>query len=258
MATMTGYSVPFIYGIWYYIPFNRNGSRFHFKKTAVDLKKLFTVMYNGSSEMISFLASGVTALIMNHLAYDLYKEAGVSVVSVFLFIQFLIMAVFLAMTASTEPAISYGYGEKDFERVRLIYRLSIAWTAIFSVISFAAVFFFGKQIVGIFFDSTGEDRMFYELGCLSMVCIVPASLVTGFNIFISGLFTSFQNGTVSALLSGLRTFILFIAAMYGLTYLLGGTGLWLSWFGAELPCLVVSIAFLMKYIKEYLYGINDT
>lgn len=258
LATMIGYSVPFIYGIWFYIPCNRNGSRFHFRRTAFDLKKISSVMYNGSSEMVSFLANGITALIMNHLAYDLYREAGVSVVSVFLFIQFLIMAVFLAMTASAEPAVSYRYGEKDFPGVRHICRLSIAWTAIFSIMSFAALFLFRGQIVGIFFDSTGEDRMFYELGCLSMTCSIPATLVTGFNIIISGLFTAFQNGTVSALLSGLRTFFFFIAAMYGLTFLLGGTGLWLSWFGAELPCLLVSIVFLIKYRKAYLYGINDT
>ncbi|MBO4903368.1 MAG: hypothetical protein J5518_11300 [Lachnospiraceae bacterium] len=250
-ATMIGYAIPVAYALFFYLNLNGKGSSFRFRVAKPMVKRVVLSMYNGSSEMVSNLANGVTALIMNHLAYRFYREAGVSVVSVFLYIQFMIMAVFMGMTSTVEPLISYHYGAKDYERGRKIYSLSMQLTVIFTVVLTVVMGLFYRNFVGIFFENAGEQQIFYEIGCVSLKFAIPACLLTGFNILICGLFTAYGNGTVSAILSILRTLVFLVAAMYTLPLLLPNDGLWLSWFGAELPALIVSVILLSHYKERY-------
>lgn len=67
------------------------------------------------------------------------------------------------------------------------------------------------------------------------------------------MFTAFSNGKVSALLSLLRTFIFFALGMIFLPKLMGVNGVWLVIPFAEVITLIVSIAFIYKYRKEYMY-----
>ncbi len=250
-ATMIGYALPCVYALFFYLTKKPWGSSFRFCRYRLMPKRLLYALYNGSSEMVTNLANGVTALIMNHLAYRYFTEIGVSVVSVYLYIQFLIMAVFMGMTAALEPLISYTYGSKNHPRGRRIYGMALRMTGIFSAVIFAVMVFFYKDIVRIFFAKTGGEAQFYTLACESLAFVLPACLITGFNIFISGLFTAYGNGTVSAVLSGLRTFVFLVAAMYLLTAFWQAEGLWLSWFGAEVPSLIVGIIFLLCYRTKY-------
>ncbi|MCR5501094.1 MAG: hypothetical protein K6F31_11965 [Acetatifactor sp.] len=253
-ATMIGYSLPCLYGLYFYMPGNKNGSHFRFAFVRIELKKVALALCNGSSEMVSNLASGVTALVMNHLAYRFYNEAGVSVVSVFLYVQFMVMAVFLGLTAATEPLMSYNYGEKNFARGKKIFNLSLAWTLLLSALACILLALLYKPVVAIFFSPMGETLAFYELGCRSLLFAVPACLLMGFNIFISGFFTAYLNGAVSAFLSVLRTLVFLVLCMFALAYVMGGDGLWLSWAAAEFLSLFASIFFLQKYKKRYLDG----
>ena len=107
-----------------------------------------------------------------------------------------------------------------------------------------------RQVVGVFFDGYGEEMPFYDLACRSILFMIPACLITGFNIFISGLFTAYSNGTVSMILSTLRTFVLLAAAMFLLSFLAGTDGLWGSWFAAEAIALVVSI-FVLRGLSPF-------
>ncbi len=254
IATAIGYSVAPVYALWFYASSNQNGSIYRFRITRISMRKIFPVMYNGSSEMVSNLANGVTALIMNHLAYRYYKEVGVSVVSVFLYVQFLIMAIFMGMTSATEPVFAYHDGSGNIPMRKKIFRLSLLWTSVFSIFLFVITLLFHQQISALFFSPSDESSVgFYELACRCLLYAAPACLVVGFNIFASGLFTAFSNGTVSAILSVLRTFVILIACMYGMIAIMGPEGLWASWLASELLSLIVSILFIVLWRKKYKY-----
>ncbi|MBP5384078.1 MAG: hypothetical protein J6Y57_03775 [Lachnospiraceae bacterium] len=250
-ATMIGCSVLCIYALFFYLHIGGRGSSFRFRLMKPMPKRILVALYNGSSEMVTNLAGAVTALVMNRLAYSFFREAGVSVVSVYLYVQFMIMAVFMGTASAMEPLISYHYGAGNFERGRKIYRLGMLLVTIFTVVLFVIVSLFHADIAGIFFQPTGERRAFYELGAESLAIVAPACLFTGYNIYICGLFTAYGNGTVSAVLSVLRTLVFLLASLYLLSYFWSAQGLWLSWLGAEVPSLIVSLLFLFKYRAKY-------
>lgn len=248
LATAIGYIVPVLYGLWYYSPAGSSSYRLRLAKP--EPRKLLLLCWNGSSEMVSTLASGVTALFMNRLVFRFYGDMGVSVVSVFLYVQFILMAVFLGMTAAVEPLFSYHYGTGNIPMRKKLFRLSMQLTAIFSVLITVLLALFYRQAAAGFFppDTAAE---FYELTCRSLLFSLPACLVTGFNIFASGLFTAFSNGAVSALLSCLRTFVILSLSLFALCAIFGADGLWASWWVTEALSLILSIALLLKYRRRY-------
>ena len=248
LATAIGYIIPVLYAFWFYSPVG--SSTYHLRLAKPEPKKLLFLCYNGSSEMISNLAAGLTALFMNRLVYRFYGEMGVSVVSVFLYAQFIVMAVFMGMTTAVEPLFSYHYGTGNVPMRKKLFRLSIRLTAIFSVLLTAAAALLYRQVAAVFFppESAGD---FYALTCRCLVFALPACLIVGFNIFASGLFTAFSNGAISALLSCVRTFAILTLCLFGLSALFGADGLWVSWSAAEALSLILSVVLLLTYRSRY-------
>lgn len=249
IATIIGYIVPVLYAIYFYPPIGN--SKYHFSFTKIEFKKIIKLCYNGSSEMVSNLAAGVTALFMNWLAYRFHGDIGVSVVSVFLYVQFIVMAIFMGLTTAVEPLFSYHYGNGNVPMRKKIFKLSIILTSIFTVFVTIFIALFYSNIAGIFFEPVGESKEFFDLTCKCLIFTIPACIFTGFNIFASGMFTAFSNGAISALLSCVRTFVILSACIFGLSAIFGSGGLWASWGVSEAISLVLSIAMIFKYKRKY-------
>ena len=248
IATVMGYVIPILYALVFYSP--KGGSKYHFRVTGIPLRKLSALCANGSSEMVSNLAAGVTALFMNHMAFRFYGDVGVSVVSVFLYVQFIVMAVFMGMTTAVEPLFSYHLGTGNTGMRKKIYQLSVRWIAVFSVVITALLTVFNAPVVSVFFKDGGDTKAFYDLARKCLYYSVPACLFVGYSIFVSGVFTAFSNGAVSALLSGMRTFVFLTACIFGLSAAFKGDGLWVAWPAAELMSFVFSIAVVLYYRKR--------
>ena len=248
IATVIGYCSTIAYALWFYVLARK--SSYHLEAAMPDPREIGSVCFNGSSDMVSNLAQGVTVLFMNHLAYRCYGEEGVSALTVVTYVQVLIMMVFMGFTSAVEPVFSYHYGSGNTGMRKRVYRLSMLWTVALGAALTLLLLLFRAQVIGIFFK---PGTRFYEIARLGYLISLPACLFVGINIFGSGLFTAFSNGFVSGMLSLLRTFVVLTACLYGLTALFGGPGLWSAWPAAELICVVITLLILRKYRGKYQY-----
>ena len=248
IATVIGYCTTIAYAIWFYVIARK--SSYHLELAKPDLKEIGFICFNGSSDMISNLAQGVTVLFMNHLAYRCYGEVGVSALTVVTYVQVLIMMVFMGFTSAVEPVFSYHYGSGNTEMRRKVYRLSIRWCLVLGAAIMLLLFVFRRQVIDVFFD---PGTSFFDIASLGYLISLPACLFVGVNIFGSGLFTAFSNGLVSGFLSFVRTFLILTACLYGLTAFFGGPGLWSAWPAAEFFSCLVTVFFLRKYRSRYQY-----
>jgi Na+-driven multidrug efflux pump len=99
------------------------------------MKEIGGICFNGSSDMVSNLAEGITVLFMNHLAYRCYGEVGVSALAVVTYVQVLISMVFMGYTSAVEPVFSYHYGSGNVEMRQRVFRLSIRWLIALGVVT---------------------------------------------------------------------------------------------------------------------------
>lgn len=248
IATVIGYCSTIAYAVYFYGIARK--SSYHLELAKPDIKEIGKICFNGSSDMVSNLAEGITVLFMNHLAYRCYGEVGVSALAVITYIQVLISMVFMGYTSAVEPVFSFHYGSGNTEMRKRVFHLSILWNLVLGIVTMLLLFAFRSRIVGIFFKKGTE---FYNIASLGYLIILPACLFIGINIFGSGLFTAFGNGVISGLLSLIRSFLVLTCCLYGLTVLFGGPGLWSAWPAAELISLFITAAVLKKYRSRYQY-----
>ena len=248
IATVIGYSSTVVYAFFYYIVAKK--SRYKFKFIKINLKEIGQISFNGSSDMISNLAGGITSLVMNHLAFKYYGEIGVSALSIVLYFQFLIEAIFMGFTSAVEPIFSFHYGTGNTDMRKKVFKLTNTWILIVAIISSIIVYVFNKNIVSIFFK---EGTEIFNITQLGLKIFVFASAFLGYNTFFSGLFTAFSNGVISGILSFLRSLVILVICLYLLSYLFGGIGLWIAWTVSEIISFAVSIVFVLKYKNKYEY-----
>ena len=128
IATVIGYGSTIVYALWFYVIARK--SSYQLELARPDMREIGGICFNGSSDMISNLAEGVTVLFMNHLAYRCYGEVGVSALAVITYVQVLISMVFMGYTSAVEPVFSYHYGSGNVEMRRRVFRLSLLWNLI--------------------------------------------------------------------------------------------------------------------------------
>lgn len=248
LATVIGYSSTIIFAFFYYIIAKR--SKYTIKFTKLNLREIGVISFNGSSDMISNLAGAVTTMIMNHIAGKYYGEIGVSSLSIVFYLQFFIEAIYMGFTSAVEPVFSYHYGSGNVSERKNVFKLSNIWIFLISILIMAIVFIFNDEIVSIFFK---EGTEIYNITKLGLNISILATIFCGYNTFYSGLFTAFSNGIVSGFLSVIRSLVILVICLFGLSYLFKGIGLWISWPTAEALALIISIIFIIKYKKKYNY-----
>ena len=248
-ATVIGYCSTIIYAVWFYIIGGKSSYKLELARP--DLREIGAVCFNGSSDMVSNLAGGVSVLIMNHLAYRCYREIGVSALSVITYMQFLIEAVFMGFTTAVEPIFSYHYGSGNVAMRKKVYKYSVQWCFLLGAVLIIVLFLLRGVITGIYFK---PDTEFYRISMLGYMISLPACLFSGYNQFGSGLFTAFSNGIISGFLSLVRTFIVLILCLFLLTALFSGPGLWSAWPAAEFISFIITAVFLWKYREKYKYA----
>lgn len=251
LATCVSYALPAMVGVIY---FSRKSNVLCFVKPKFNMKLILDSCMNGSSEMVAQMSGAVTTFLYNAAMLKFLGEDGVASITIILYVQFLLNSAYIGFTSGVSPRISYNYGSKDDEQLRKIVKYSFTIVSVFAVFIFMSSRSFSNIIIGMF---SPKGTALYDITLNGFMIFSFNFLVVGMNIFTSGMFTSFSNGKVSALLSILRTFILFTIGIIILPKFLGVNGVWMVVPFAEFATLIVSLFFINKYKYVYMYGKNN-
>ena len=230
--------------------FFKKDSLLHFAKPVWRGMEFLKAMGNGSSEMVSNLSSAITTTLYNLQMMAIVGEKGVAAISAILYLQFVFVAIFFGFASGISPVISYNFGAKNHENIKKVFRISMVITLAISVGMSALAIITDDFWVWIF---ASHDEALSELMLEGFRIIIVIVLFTGIIVFASGLFTSLNNGKISALISVLRTFVLEAGALILLPKLFGLSGVWWALPVAEGLSLIVAVAMLVKFRGVYKY-----
>ena len=248
LATGIGYTIPTIIGIAYFM--GKKNRILYFVKPKMNLSVILQGCANGSSEMVTNIATAVTTFLFNRAMLKIAGDDGVAAITVILYSQLLINAVLIGFTLGIAPVISFNFGNLNKENLRKLFKVNTKIIAIFSVLSLLVALVLAKPIVLIFTDY-GSNM--YDLTLEGLRIFSIGFLFTGMNIFASGMFTAYSNGKVSAIISFVRTFVFITTSLLVLPNIIGVTGVWVAVPIAEFLTLFMSIYFFNKYKKVYMY-----
>ena len=248
LGTGIGYLIPTVAGILFFTV--GNGS-LHFRKPVMDISILAGSCANGFSEMVSQAASAVTTFLFNQIMMKLLGEDGVAAITIIIYTQFLLTALYIGFSMGVAPVISYNYGKQDNARLKKVFSICMRFIILVSIAIFGAAYAFGSPLVS-FFSEKGTSV--YEIARRGFLIFPFSFLFCGLNIFTSATFTALSNGKLSAVLSFLRTFGLILVLLLILPEFMGVAGVWLAVPIAELLTMVVALTFLYQNKDLYHYA----
>lgn len=220
IATAIGAVVSLGIGIWYF--FTQSTLKFSWVKW--DFKHLSGVAFNGSSEMLTELSTGITTFLFNLTALKLAGETGLAALSILLYTHFLLMSAFLGFSSGVAPLISYAHGANDHAVMKKIIARSRKYILVASIIITLFTVVKADLLTRIFISSNSPV---YALTFVAIQLFAPTFIFMGINIFSSAKYTALNNGKVSAQIALLRSLIGTLLGLAFLPSLLGLEGLWL-------------------------------
>lgn len=245
IGQLIGGIVPLIY---FAVP---NKSLLRLTKTKLQLRPILRALANGSSELLTNVATSVVSVFYNLQLIKYLKENGVSAYGVLMYVQFVFIAIEIGYTIGVAPIIGYNHGAQNNDELKNIFKkslvvLSVAGIAL-SALAQALAIPLAKLFVG--YDKELTDLTVYAFRLFSF-----SFVFSGINIFSSGFFTALGNGAVSAIISFLRALVCQIMFVFLLPALFGVNGIWWAMFAAEACAFIVSVSFFITKRKKYNYA----
>lgn len=244
LGTGIGYLIPAVFGTLFFLS---GRSELHFCRPRFEGAVLFKSCLNGVSEMVSQMSAAVTIFLFNAVMMRLLGEDGVAAITVIIYSQFFLTALYIGFSMGTAPVISYIYGNRNIRRLRKVIKICFCVVFVVSLAVFLFSFIAGDYIVGLFLKNNENVFLLAKTG-FSIFSL--SFLFSGANIFASAMFTALSDGKSSAVISFLRTFGFLTVFLFILPQFLQVTGVWLSIPAAEACTFFVTFYLICRYCKN--------
>jgi Na+-driven multidrug efflux pump len=245
IAQYVGAIIPLIY-------FARpNSSLLRLGTCRFDGMALLRTCTNGSSELMSNLSMSVVGMLYNIQLMHYAGEDGVAAYGVIMYVNFVFMSVFIGVAIGTAPLFGYNHGADNRPELRNLFRKSLVILAFVAVMMTALAVLLARPLSAVF---VGYDPALLEMTVRGFIIYSLSFLLSGFNMFGSSMFTAFNNGLVSAVISFVRTLLCQIAAVLLLPLIWELDGIWASIVAAELVALILTVFCFVKFRGRYHYA----
>lgn len=249
LANILGLLATALMGLYYFCFKGRN---LHFRRFPLDYKYIGHSIINGLPEFINESSAGIMVFCYNLVVIELAGEIGVASVAVVLQMHYLFMSVHLGYQVGSMPLISYYYGAHDYEKINKIMAYTKKYIIVSSLI-LGFVFLVGAPLISWIYAPPGDEL--YELSVTGLRLCSVSIFVVGINVFVSGFFTCFGNGLISATISLSRGLVMLLVGLFTLSHFFGMAGAWLALPFADITTLALSFGMLKKYSSRYHYRI---
>ena len=204
-------------------------------------RKLFTkVIFRGLPEMIAQFATPVTTICLNHVLITNFGDAGVNTFAVISYVASFSMSVLFGASEGLQPLFGQTYGAKEEKDLKFYFRSGVLISLVGSAICIVLAVVFAHPI-SILFGAEGE---IIELVDKYMPQYAWAFIVSGMNTMVSAYFYSTKRSVQAIILNVMRSFVVNIAVIIGLSTVFGSSIVWYTFGISEAVVLVLAVVLL--------------
>jgi Na+-driven multidrug efflux pump len=230
--------------IWSLIPFLRKKLPLHFAKGMIATRQMLKIMFNGSSEFFVCIAGSLFAIIVNVVLLRLGGATAVAAATIVEYVENLIGMLVYSMTDALQPALSYCFGARLFERMRKIQRSVMVAAAGLSLLTLLFLLTCGKFLVPLFVQD--GDIALYDLSLRAMRLYSISYLVSWIPVTLSGYMTAVERPRNSIDIALLATLVFPLIFLAILVPLWGLDGVWLLYFVSGIFSAITSIVIVRR------------
>ena len=245
LAAGLGHSIGFIMAI---MPFIMGRTTLRLFQGSVKKELACNIIYNGSSEGVAELGTGITTFLFNITLMRYVGEVGVAAFTAISYLNFIGNNILIGLSDGVGAIISYNYGSGKMERVKKALRLAGFSALIIGVGVFTAISIFAREIIVIFLDANNDIVLNFAVYGAKLYAL--AFIVNGLNIVASGYFTAICKPQSSVLIALSRGIVWIGMGIVMLPKIFGIKGIWLTVPVAELLTLILSVSLMYKHFKH--------
>ena len=259
ISTAAGLFIGGVIPLFYFIC--KNKSLLRLGKPELSGKDLAKACGNGSSEFFTNIPGSIVNIVYNSLFLYMIGDMGVAAYGTVGYVNSIFTAIASGFVLGVSPLISYNYGAGNKDNLKNLYTKSITIVFIFSAIATVLIEALSTPLASAF--SHGDAKLM-EITVDGLSIFTLSFLFKGIPTFGSGLFTAFNNGKVSGIISIVRTLVFNLATViivpiiffyiFGSSYEAAFYGVWYSVVFSELFATIMTFGFLKKYQKKYEYA----
>lgn len=224
------------------IPFIKKTAVLNFFTGKFNWKLTGQLLYNGSSEGVSSLATAISTFVFNMAFMRIAGEVGVSAFTAIGYISLFASLIVCGVSAGIGPVISYNYGAQLHDRVKQMMNISCKMAIIMGSALVVLIFLFGKYLIMMF---VSDNEAVLDLALHGSKIYAFTFFFNGLNILFSGYFTSIGDALSSIIVAVCRGMIFILLGISILPQFIGISGVWMTVPVAEVLTLLVVI-FLFK------------
>lgn len=214
---------------------------FYFK----DIKNIF---YNGSSEMLSLVASTTAMYLLNRTLMRDIGVLGVSALTIVFYINQILNIALYGLSQALQPLVAYNLGAKRLDKIKMTLKISFISGGIIGIIVYISSHIIGEYIIEVF---SNDNKNLIELAKIALFYMSFAYLISFLNIISTSFLTAIEKPLESIIVSMGRSIVFITIPLFTLPKIIGTIGIWLAIPIAELLCLIVTLI-LMKRAKKHL------
>lgn len=239
----------------------KNTSLLRLGKPIKDGKALAKTCGNGSSEFFTNISGSLINVVYNSLFLYMIGDMGVAAYGTVGYVNSIFTAIASGFVLGVSPLISYNFGAGNTDNLKNLYKRSMTIVIIFSVVSTVVIELLSHPLASAF---SHGDATLQQITVDGLSIFTLSFLFKGIPTFGSGLFTAFNNGKVSGIISIVRTLVFNLATIvivpviffhvFGSSYEAAFYGVWYSVVFSELLATLMTLWFLKRYRKKYQYA----
>lgn len=239
----------------------KNKSLLRLGKPDMDGKALLKACGNGSSEFFTNISGSIINVVYNSLFLYMIGDMGVAAYGTVGYVNSIFTAIASGFVIGVSPLIAYNYGAGNTDNLKNLYKKSLVIVIAFSVVSTVVIELLSHPLASAF---SHGDTTLMQITIDGLSIFTLSFLFKGIPTFGSGLFTAFNNGKVSGVISIVRTLVFNLATIvivpiiffhvFGSSYEAAFYGVWYSVVFSELLATLMTFLFFKKYKKKYQYA----
>ncbi len=251
IATVIGQLVSFLMAINYIRKFKHiDLKRRHFKLKVSECLQIASL---GMSSSLNQLAITLVQIVLNNSlihygAQSIYgSEIPLACSGIVMKTNAILLSVIIGISQGSQPIMSFNYGAKNYDRVRVIYKLAISCSLGVSLIGFIAFQFFPKQVISLF--GTG-DQLYFEFAVKFMRIFLFMVLINGVQMISSNFFAAIGKSIKGVFLSLSRQVLFLIPLILILPIFFGIDGILFAAPIADALAFCVTVLLIKKELTH--------
>ncbi|MEG1290675.1 MAG: MATE family efflux transporter [Lachnospiraceae bacterium] len=209
-----------------FIPFFTKKITLYFIKPQISMSEMIGIVYNGSSEFFSSVASSFMTTAINVLLIRFGGAVAVASYGIVMYIDTLLVGMLYGVLDAVQPAVSYNLGAGEVKRTFSFFRISCISTGILSGICMIVILVYPQTLAGAFTKGTNGEVVHMTIAALLL--FAPSYLFTWFNMVTSAFLTAMDKPKESMIIMTFKAIVFPILCLLLLPSILGVYGVFLT------------------------------